>query len=260
MLQPPIEPHINLTPSSKHISTALLPPKKKSEYCKLVGLLMYLSVMIHPDLTSALTVLACYLKQAHTIHMEAGLHVLWYIKVTREFHLTLEGKDFVLSGYSDANWGIELHGHSILGFIFSTGTSVISWSLKKQPIITLYFTESKYIMLSHATKEEKWLQTLAHKILPVVGFGFYVKNFNPTVLYCNNQRAIKLSTNPIFDAHTKHIDIHFHFIHQTITSCDLQLIYCPTNTMVADIMTKQLTCVKFTHQEDDGGSGSKQVN
>ncbi|RXW11527.1 hypothetical protein EST38_g14328 [Candolleomyces aberdarensis] len=59
-------------------------------------------------------------------------------------------------------------------------------------------------------------------------------------------RSIKLSTNPVFHARTKHIDIHFHFIRQTITSRDLQLVYCPTDAMVADIMTKQLARVKFT--------------
>ncbi|KAJ2929032.1 hypothetical protein H1R20_g8057, partial [Candolleomyces eurysporus] len=58
-------------------------------------------------------------------------------------------------------------------------------------------------------------------------------------------RAIKLSTNPVFHARTKHIDIHFHFIRQTITSRDIQLIFCPTDYMVADVMTKPLGRVKF---------------
>ncbi|RXW11548.1 hypothetical protein EST38_g14307 [Candolleomyces aberdarensis] len=224
----PLESHINLTPGSEHVSTALLPPKKKSEYRELVRLLMYLSVMTRPDLASALAVLARYLEQPHTTHMEAGLHVLQYIKATREFCLTLGGKDFVLSG-----------------FTFSTGTSVISWSSKKQPIITLSSTESKYVTLTHAAKEAKWLQTLLREVLPVVGLGSCIDKFAPTVLYCDNQGAIKLSTNPVFHARTKHIDIHFHFICQTITSHDLQLVYCPTNNMVADIMKKQLACVKF---------------
>ncbi|KAJ2929177.1 hypothetical protein H1R20_g7914, partial [Candolleomyces eurysporus] len=153
--------------------------------------------------------------------MEAGLHVLQYIKVTREFRLTLGGKDFILSGYSDANWGTELHQHSISGFTFLTGTGIISWSSKKQPVITLSSTESEYVALTHAAKEAKWLWTLAHEILPVVGLGSHVDKFNPTVLYCDNQGAIKLSTNPVFHARTKHIDIHFHFICQTITSHDL---------------------------------------
>ncbi|KAJ2932652.1 hypothetical protein H1R20_g4442, partial [Candolleomyces eurysporus] len=197
----PLEPHINLTPGSEHVSTALLLPKKP-EYCKLVGLLMYLGVMTRTNLASALT---------------------------------------TSNSLTPLTW-------KLVSMSFGT-SSVISWSSKKQPIITLPSTESKYVVLTHPAKEAKWLQTLAHRILPVVGLGSHIKKFNPTVLYCNTgnpEGAIKLSTNPVFHARTKHIDIHFHFICQTITSQDLQLVYCPTNAMVAYIMTKQLVHIKFT--------------
>ncbi|KAJ2911587.1 hypothetical protein MD484_g8827, partial [Candolleomyces efflorescens] len=207
---------------------------------------MYLSVMSRPDIAEALAVLARYLESPHTTHMEAAFHVVRYIKATKDYRLTLGGKDFVLSGYSDANWGTELHRHSISGHVFSTGVGVVSWSSKKQPIITLSSTESEYVALTHAAKEAKWLRSLCREVLPVIGLDSYVDNFKPTVLYCDNQGAIKLSTNPVFHARTKHIDIHFHFIRQVIGSRDLQLVYCPTDVMVADIMTKSLARVKFT--------------
>ena len=43
----------------------------------------------------------------------------------------------------------------------------------------------------------------------------------------------------------KHIDIQFHYVRQTITSRKLRLIYCPTDAMVADILTKPLARIKF---------------
>jgi hypothetical protein len=241
----PLQPGIDLTPGSEHVSPNLLPTQRKSRYRELVGLLMYLSVMTRPDIAEALAVLARFLESPHTTHMESALHVVRYIKATKDYRLTLGGKDFILSGYSDTNWGTELHRHSISGYTFSTGVGVISWSSKKQPIITLSSTESEYVALTHAAKEAKWLRSLAREILPVVGLGSYVDKFRPTILYCDNQGAIKLSTNPVFHARTKHIDIHFHFIRQTITGRDLQLVYCPTDYMVADIMTKPLGRVKF---------------
>ncbi|KAJ2924432.1 hypothetical protein H1R20_g12657, partial [Candolleomyces eurysporus] len=223
----PLKPHIDLTPGSEHVSLTLLSPRKKSEYRELVGLLI--------PLPRATSYYAYGSRDArYLIHQgDQGLS-------------SLGGKDFVLSGYSDANWGTELHRHSISGYTFLTGTGIILWSSKKQPIITLSSTESEYIALTHAAKEAKWLWTLTREILPVVGLGAYVEKFNPTVLYCDNQGAIKLSTNPVFHARTKHINIHFHYICQTITSRDLQLVYCPTDSMVADIMMNQLAHVKFT--------------
>ncbi|KAJ2911505.1 hypothetical protein MD484_g8909, partial [Candolleomyces efflorescens] len=174
--------------------------------------------MTRPDIAKALSVLARFLKNPSTTHWDSFIHVIQYIKGTKDHRLTLGGKDFVLSGYSDANWETELHRHSILGYTFSTDTGVVSWSLKKQPIITLSSTESKYVTLTHAAKEAKWLQSLAQEILPVVGLGPYIEKFQPTTLYCDNLGAIKLSTNPVYHACTKHIDIHFHFIRQIITS------------------------------------------
>ncbi|RXW15151.1 hypothetical protein EST38_g10703 [Candolleomyces aberdarensis] len=241
----PLQPGIDLTPGSEHVSSTLLLPYKKTKYRELIGLLMYLNVMTRPDIAEALSVLARFLESPHTTHMESALHVVRYLKSTKDFRLTLGGKDFILTGYSDANWGTELHRHSISGYTFSTGAGVISWSSKKQPIITLSSTESEYVALTHAAKETKWLRSLSREILPIVGLGAYVENFRPTILYCDNQGAIKLSTNPVFHARTKHIDIHFHFIRQTITSRDIQLIFCPTDYMVADAMTKPLGRVKF---------------
>ena len=40
--------------------------------------------------------------------------------------------------------------------------------------------------------------------------------------------------------HTKHIDIWFHYIHQTVEKGAINLIYCPTDDMTADILTKVL--------------------
>jgi hypothetical protein len=65
------------------------------------------------------------------------------------------------------------------------------------------------------------------------------------MLYCDNQGTIRLSKDATFHGRTKHIDVHFHFIRQTITSRDVELLYIPTEKMVADIFTKSLARVKF---------------
>jgi hypothetical protein len=38
----------------------------------------------------------------------------------------------------------------------------------------------------------------------------------------------------------KHIDIHYHFIQDITKHGDIKTTYCPTNQMVADILTKAL--------------------
>ena len=46
---------------------------------------------------------------------------------------------------------------------------------------------------------------------------------------------------------TKHINIRFHFIHWIIENGSIHLIYCPTEDMLADTLTKALPSLKVKH-------------
>ena len=49
-----------------------------------------------------------------------------------------------------------------------------------------------------------------------------------------------LAVDNNYHARTKHIDIHYHFIRQCIAWKAINLVYCPTNNITADILTKAL--------------------
>ena len=53
--------------------------------------------------------------------------------------------------------------------------------------------------------------------------------------------------NSKYHARTKHIDVCFHFIRWIVEDGKLQLIYCPTEEMVADVFTKALVSTKVKH-------------
>ena len=50
-----------------------------------------------------------------------------------------------------------------------------------------------------------------------------------------------------YHAHSKHIDVHFHFIHWIIDDSKIWLIYYPTSEMVANTLTKALPSPKVKH-------------
>ena len=103
---------------------------------------------------------------------------------------------------------------------------------KKQELVTLLMTESKYMAATHAAKEGIWLCHLISEVFrPLV---------SPTTLYCNNQSAIALTNDGSFHARMKHIDIHYHFICYVVEDGTIKLLYCPTDTMAANILTKPL--------------------
>ena len=51
----------------------------------------------------------------------------------------------------------------------------------------------------------------------------------------------------IMHARTKHIDIRYHFIRFTVEDNSIHFLYCPTNDMVADTLTKALPSIKAKH-------------
>ena len=59
----------------------------------------------------------------------------------------------------------------------------------------------------------------------------------------NQNVTIALTCNHQYHVHTKHIDMHYHFIHWVMENRTLHLIYCPT----ADMLIKVLPSLKVKH-------------
>jgi hypothetical protein len=98
---------------------------------------------------------------------------------------------------------------------------------------------SEYVAVTHAAKEALWLRSLITQLFSL--------KLNPTTLFSDNQSAIALTQDHQYHAHTKHIDIRFHFIRWIVENGSLHLVYCPTDDMVADTLTKALPLAKVKH-------------
>lgn len=77
-------------------------------------------------------------------------------------------------------------------------------------------------------------------------FRAWISSKSTTRIYEDNQSCIALSRNPIHHARTKHFDIQHHFVREKCENGDIYLEYCPTDNMLADILTKGLNSVRFT--------------
>ena len=234
----PMEPGADYHFDSPSVSPTLLTAAEKTTYREMIGSLMYCATMTRPDIAYTVSMLSQFLEAPRTTHLKAVKCIFCYLLGTKHMKLVLGGNTTV-AGFSDVDWASQHHRHSISGFAYFVGLGTISWSAKKQPIITLSSTEAEYVALTHAAKDILWI----HKLLKE--FSFLHNLSLPTVLYCDNQGAIRLSKDATFHGHTKHIDVHFHFICQTITSGNIEIIYIPTENMTADIFTKSLARIKF---------------
>jgi hypothetical protein len=234
----PMEPGIDLSVDSPSVSPTLLTPSEVVTYREAVGSLQYASRISRADITYSVSIVACYMHEPHTTHWVAVIRIYRYLNSTLDFVLILGGHGpLSVHGFSDADWGQLMHRHSYSGYVFFFGNGAISWSAKKQPIVTLSSTESEYVALTHASKELIWIRKLFSELFHPMD--------DPTTLCCDNQGAIRLSKDSTFHARTKHIDIHFHFIRQVVELKQGLIKYVPTDDMIADIFTKSLARVKF---------------
>src|SRR6476646_4961848 len=65
-----------------------------------------------------------------------------------------------------------------------------------------------------------------------------------TTILCDNQGCIALAKDPKHHSRTKHIDVQHHFIREKLDDGEVSLWYCPTEDMVADVLTKALAKVR----------------
>jgi hypothetical protein len=96
----------------------------------------------------------------HESHWKATKRVIRYINGTIDFGIEYTNAlNVELTGYSDYDWaGDPDDRKSTTGYAFSIGSIIVSWSNKKQPIVSLSSTEVEYKALCSATCEAIWMR------------------------------------------------------------------------------------------------------
>ena len=215
----------------------------KQMYQQAVGCLTYAATSTRPDICVALGVLSQYMSDPSESHWCGIKRLLRYLRGTLDYGLVFSPGDGVLVGFSDADWAGDLDTRrSTSGYVFKVGNSTVSWCSKKQKTVAKSTTEAEYVALSMAVQECIWLR----RLLDDIGCSESV----PTVIYEDNNGAIDLSRNAKHHTRTKHIDISYHFTREKVQSGEVSIVYCPTDEMVADVMTKGLARMKFQKFRD----------
>ena len=83
-----------------------------------------------------------------------------------------------------------------------------------------------------AACEAVWLKRILKDL------GIPIKDLIP--LYCDNMSNIHLDHNPMFHAQTKHIEVHYQFIRESVLAGDVDLQHIGTNLLTIDIFSKGL--------------------
>ena len=81
----------------------------------------------------------------------------------------------------------------------------------------------------------------------------YHNYINPNnILYQDNKSAMLLETKGRASSsnRTKHINIRYYYVADWVAKGDLRIVWCPTDKMIADFLTKHLQSKAFVEFRD----------
>lgn len=215
-------------------------------YQAAVGSLLYLSTRTRPDIAYAVGKVSRFCSNPTPEHWSAVKRILRYLGGTKNLGLLYRREETCCVGYSDADWGGSLDDRkSTSGYVFVWSGAAVTWRSQKQTCVALSTAESEYVALAAAVQEALWLGQLKKDIT--------AGRADPIEIREDNQSAICMATNPRFHSRTKHIDLKYHFVRDHVSQGDVTLTYCPTEKMVADILTKSLPAPRFRELREQMG-------
>ncbi|CDO76235.1 hypothetical protein BN946_scf184644.g9 [Trametes cinnabarina] len=235
----PMDPHQLLSKTQCPESPAEVARMRRVPYREAIGALMYAALGTRPDIAFAVSTLAQFAQNPGQPHWDAVKRIFRYLLGTRTLSLIYGGQQRELEGYVNADGATQEHRRAITGYVFLVDGGAVSWASKKQELVTLSTAESEYVAATHAAKEAIWLRRLIGEVFGPLS--------NATMLYSDNQAAIALTKDGSYHARTKHIDVRYHFIRYYIDAGSIRLLYCPSNDMTADVLTKALPSFKVKH-------------
>jgi hypothetical protein len=232
---------------------ALERPTDRQRYMEIVGTLMYAAISTRPDIAHAVHYLASNMQAPTHRHALAAERVLRYLAGTKSLGLVFGSRNGSAVGdsrgrgtqvqvdvcaFSDADWANSKRDRkSITGWVAKLNGDPVSWASKKQKTVALSTCEAELYAEAAAIQEVLWLRGLMKEL------GLNCRSGSE--VYGDNQAALAASSNGVKSERTKHVDVKYHFITETVEGGDVKLKWVPTQQQEADIFTKPLAPTVF---------------
>ena len=162
-----------------------------------------------------------------------------YLNGTKNMVLKLSADNTgILKWYVDAAYAIHDNKRSHSGGALVMGGGVPVGVSRKQKLNTKSSTEAEIVAVDDLIDQILW----TNYFLGEQGYDVKI-----TIIYQDNQSAMLLERKGRNHASrkTKHMNVRYFFVTDRENKGELQINYCPTESMIADYFTKPLQGKKF---------------
>ena len=216
-----------------------LPEGRRKNFHSVFALLLWIGTMARPDILVPISFLGKRTTKADEDDAVKLGRVLSYLRETLDLRLTLGADNIrVIKWWADSSFAVHPDMKSHTGLFGTLGRGAIFARSTTQKLNTTSSTESEVVASAEALTQALWTASfLRHQ-------GYVART---SLLHQDNQAAMLLQKNGVLSRRkrSRHIDIRFFFIKDRIDSGEVEVVYCNTDDMTADYLTKPLQGVKF---------------
>jgi hypothetical protein len=203
-------------------------------YLRIVGSFNFLAQFTRPDLLYCMSMAAQQCARPNKRSIREIRRILLYVANTIHYGIIFSPGPILISVYADAAHNSYPDGRGHYGYCCSLGIRDGTFFAvsKRMKLTTLSSTESEYVALCEAARELVWLRSL----LTELGW----EQTEPSVIWQDNQSTLQMVDGHRNHQASKHINVKYHYTGEQVQLGNIELVYCPTEEMVADILTKPL--------------------
>ncbi len=140
--------------------------------------------------------------------------------------------------YADASFAVGERKQSVSGFVIYLNGVPILWGSLKQTIVVDSSCSAEFVAASIACKQ------LLHAENMVSFFGFTCPR--PYLFYTDSQACLHIASNSARLGNVRHLQIRYHLVRCCVSLGDMEMVFCITEEMVADLFTKLVIAAQDT--------------
>ena len=191
-----------------------------SQYRRLVGKLIYLTVT-RPDISYAIRLLTQFVHEPRLVHWRSAFDVLAYIKAPGKGLIYKKHGHLQVEAYLDSSYASDKGDKkSISGYCTYVGGNLVTWRSKMQSVVSQSNAEPEYRSMAQTACKLVWLSSLLSEL------GFSIQS--PMSMRCDNQAAIFIASNSVFDERTKYIEVDCHYVRDLVMKGIISSPYTPS--------------------------------